>query len=92
MIGEGRIALKNSISYPGIIDRRQFLRHMSRGVMAASLAPPLTNLATAAEAPASSPPVKSPVQKEATKQQESETGEGLPLEKRVGFALVGLGR
>jgi predicted dehydrogenase len=63
------------------VDRRRFISRASRGIMAATFGPQLVRLTAAEEPPAS--PQATP--------ESAASGEPLPQEKRVGFALVGLG-
>lgn len=63
-------------------DRRGFISRASRGIVAATFAPQLVRLAAAQE-PGGSPEAKP---------QSAAAGEPLPGDKRIGFALVGLGR
>ena len=63
-------------------DRRTFIARASRGLIAATLAPSLVRLASAQEQTGSETPVP----------QAADSSEAWPNEKRVGFALVGLGR
>lgn len=63
-------------------DRRHFITRASRGIIAATLAPQLIRFASAQE-PRGSP---------SAMPQSAAPGERLPDNRRVGFALVGLGR
>jgi predicted dehydrogenase len=63
-------------------NRRQFISRASRGIVAATFAPRLIRFAAAQEPAGSS----------ADEPQSAASGEELPQDKRVGFALVGLGR
>jgi predicted dehydrogenase len=63
-------------------DRRQFITRASRGIIAATFAPQLMRFASAQE-PSGSPSVT---------EQSAAPGEPLADDRRVGFALVGLGR
>ncbi len=64
-------------------DRRKFISRVSRGIVAATLAPNIARIASAQEPEASEVPTAQPVE---------EQPESVPDENRVGFALVGLGR
>ncbi|MBV9009723.1 MAG: Gfo/Idh/MocA family oxidoreductase, partial [Verrucomicrobia bacterium] len=66
----------------GAFDRRRFIAGASRGLVGATFAPQLLRLAAAQEQAGS--PSQPP--------QSTAAGEALPQEKRVGFAIVGLGR
>ena len=63
-------------------NRRNFISHTARGILAATLAPEIVRFAASAE------PTGSPAPTPASAAQ----GEPLPQDQRVGFALVGLGR
>ncbi len=64
-------------------NRRRFISQASRGIVAATFAPQLMRFTAAAQNPGGSPAATS---------ESAASGEPLPNEKCVGFALVGLGR
>jgi predicted dehydrogenase len=63
-------------------NRRRFISHASRGIVAATFAPQILRFAAAQDSGGSTRPTP----------QSAASGEPLPDDKRVGFALVGLGR
>jgi predicted dehydrogenase len=65
-----------------LFDRRKFISRAARGIAAAALAPPLARLAVAQEN----------AETQTAAAQPADASEPWPNEKRVGFALVGLGR
>ena len=76
---------------PATVSRRSFLARAGRGLVAATLAGEILPSAAQAHSDEKPDPLKLPPLHAKTEQQEGETPEPLPPERRVGFAVVGLG-
>ena len=76
---------------PATVSRRSFLARAGRGLVAATLAGEILPAAARAHSDEPADPLKLPPLHAKTEQQDGATPEPLPPEKRVGFAVVGLG-